>query len=83
MAYEAFLVQMHKDCTTVQFNKVISQIQKWQGEILLCLPQRSVLVAAMDSCYREPLLAMSQVLLVGGVQLVPRKIRRIRVRQQG
>ena len=83
MAVEAFVVQLQSNCGPEGFKRVIDQIRAWQGDILVKIHGGRTIIVSMDSQCREPLQAMPQVILVGGVQIQPQPLRRIRVDRSG
>jgi len=81
MGRENYIIQVSKHCSRQRIKMIIDQIRRWNGEILAQFPQRFTVIVAIESDMREQIEAMPQVNLVGGIQIQPKPVRRIQVRQ--
>ena len=81
MGLENFIVQLHGNCGQRHIDLLTRRVRQWQGEVLARLPQRATVIVTIDSSMREKIEAIPQVELVGGIQIQPKKVRRIRVLQ--
>jgi len=81
MGLENFIVQLHENCGQHHIDLLTRRVRQWQGEVLARLPQRATVIVTIDSAMREKIEAIPQVELVGGIQIQPKKVRRIRVLQ--
>jgi len=83
MALENFIIQLNDHCTQRQIELVTRKITQWQGKIMARFPDQSTVIVTIDSSMRERIEAIPGVELVGGVQIQPQSVRRIRIRQSG
>ena len=81
MALENFIVQLSENCTQRHIDLLTRRVRQWQGEVLVRFPQRATVIVTIDSSKREKIEAIPLVELVGGVQIQPSMVRRIKVRQ--
>ena len=81
MGRENYIIQVSKHCSRQRIKMIIDQIRRWNGEILAQFPQRFTVIVTIESDMREQIEAMPQVNLVGGIQIQPKPVRRIQVRQ--
>lgn len=81
MALENFIVQLSENCTQRHIDLLTRRVRQWQGEVLVRFPQRATVIVTIDSSKREKIETIPLVELVGGVQIQPSMVRRIKVRQ--
>ncbi|MEC9487102.1 MAG: hypothetical protein UMU76_06340 [Prosthecochloris sp.] len=82
MGPENFIVRVNNRCTEQDFVSIIDSVRKHGGEIVAQFPKQSTLIITIDSSLKEQVEAMPKVELVGGIQIQPKPLRRIRVRQR-
>ncbi|MBW2443059.1 MAG: hypothetical protein JRH12_21470 [Deltaproteobacteria bacterium] len=78
MAIETMLVQMNKRAGSSGIDRIKKQIKEWKGEILIEIPNGCAMIISLDSRLREALEGLPFVTLVGGVQIQPPEVKRIR-----
>ena len=83
MSNRSFVIRIKKNFGARAVQGLISQINAWKGGVLLLADSGYTIVASLDDSRQEFVRAMPQVALIGGVQIRPREIRRIRVDSLG
>ena len=79
MAIETMLVQMNQRTGSSGIDRIKKQIKEWKGEILIEIHNGYAMIISLDSRFREVLEGLPFVTLVGGVQIQPPEIKRIRI----
>ncbi len=82
MGFENFIVQVNNRCSRQEFSSIIDNVRKAGGEIVAQLPDQSTLIITIESSLKKQIEAMPPIELVGGIQIQPKPLRRIQVRQR-
>ncbi len=78
MAIETVLVQLSDRISSVGIERIKAQIKSWKGEVLIEIHKGKSMIISLDSKFKETLEGLPFVTLVGGVQMQPPEVKRIR-----
>lgn len=79
MAVQTFFIRCHPAYGARRAKALIDQVHEWGGQLLLITEKGQALIVHLDDRFRDEIRARPEVALIGGVQIQPRRIRRIRV----
>lgn len=83
MTVQTFLIRCHVTNDARKTKALIDQINVWGGHVLLVTDSGPSLIIHLDDRFCDEIRARPEVALIGGVQIQPRRVRRIRVDKSG
>lgn len=83
MSKRTFVIRIKKNFGGRAIEALINQIHAYQGGVLLLVDSGYAMVVSLDDAKQDAVRKLPQVALVGGVDIKPREIRRIRVDSSG
>lgn len=78
MAVETVLVQLDDRIGSAGVERIKDQIKLWKGEVLIEIHKGKSMIISLDSRFKEAFEGLPFVTLVGGVQIQPPEVKRIR-----
>jgi len=78
-----FLIKCRVTCGARGIKSLIDKIHVWGGQVLLVTDRGRSLIIHIEDQFRDEIQARPEVALIGGIQIQPRRVRRIRVDESG
>lgn len=78
-----FLIKCRGTCSARGIKALVEQIHVWGGHVLLVTDGGRSLIIHIKDRFRDEIQARQEVALIGGIQIQPRRVRRIRVDESG